>query len=87
MKQKTEIEVELNETVAYARRGERFEAYCPQCRSLVEMAKPHMAAILAKSTERKVYRLIETGTVHFVESGGVSICLRSLTNTKQGELL
>ena len=87
MKQKTEIEVELNETVAYTRCGERFEAYCPQCKSLVEMAKPQLAAIIANSTEREVYRLIETGKIHFVESGGVSICLRSLTITKEGELL
>jgi hypothetical protein len=87
MKQKTEIEVELNETVAYTGRGERFEAYCPQCKSLVEMARPQVAAIIANSTEREVYRLIETGTIHFVESGGVSICLRSLMITKEGELL
>lgn len=80
-KQKTEIEIELSETVAYTRRNERFETFCPQCRSLVEMSTPQVAAILTQSTEREVYRLVETGRVHFVEAGGVLICLKSFTQT------
>ena len=79
MKQKTEIEIELSETVAFSRRTERFEAYCPQCRSNVEMTAPQIAAILTRSTEREVYRLVEMGQVHFVETDRVLICLKSLT--------
>ena len=82
MKQKTEIEVELSETVAYSRHEEKFEAYCTQCRSLVEMATPPVAAILAHSTEREVYRLVEMDKIHYVESGGVLICLNSLMHQK-----
>lgn len=82
MKQKTEIEIELSETVAYSRRDEKFEAYCPQCRSLVEMAAPRVAAVLARSSEREVYRLVETDKIHYVESGGVLVCLNSLLNPK-----
>jgi hypothetical protein len=81
MKQKTEIEFELSETVMYSRRGERFETFCPQCKSLVEMTTPQVAAILTGSTEREVYRFIETGKVHFVETDRVFICLKSLTET------
>ena len=82
MRQKTEIEIELSETVVYNRHDEKFEAYCPQCRSLVEMAAPPVAAILAHSTEREVYRLVETSKIHFVESGGVLVCLTSLLTPK-----
>ncbi|CAN5633207.1 hypothetical protein BH24ACI2_BH24ACI2_04790 [soil metagenome] len=81
MKQKTEIEIELSETVAYSRRSERFEALCPQCKSLVEMTTPQVAAILTRSTEREVYRIVETGKIHFVETDRVLICLKSFTQT------
>jgi len=79
MKQKTEIEIELSETVAYSRRSERFETFCPQCKSLVEMSTPQVAAILKRSTEREIYRLVETGKVHFLETERILICLKSLT--------
>jgi hypothetical protein len=81
MKQKTEIEIELSETVAYSHRSERFEAYCSACKSLVEMATPQVAAILTHLTEREVYRLVERGEFHFVETDRVLICLKSLTET------
>jgi hypothetical protein len=79
MKRKTEIEIELSETVAYSNCRERFEAFCPQCESLVEMSAPQVAAILTHSTEREIYRLVETGKVHFVETDRVLICLNSLS--------
>ena len=83
MKQKTEIEIELNETVAYSRRSERFEAFCHECKSLVEMAAPPVAAILIQTTEREIYRLVETGKVHFVETDRVFICLNSFADFKK----
>ena len=81
MNQKTEIEIVFNETIAYSKRQERFEAFCPECKSPVEMTTPQIAAILTRSTERGVYRFIETGKVHFVETDRVLICLKSLTET------
>jgi len=81
MKQKTEIEIELNETIAYSKRNERFEALCPACKSTVEMATPRIAAILTRSTEREVFRLVERGRVHFAETDGVLICLKSLVSS------
>jgi hypothetical protein len=86
MKQKTEIDIELSETIAYSRRSERLEAHCPQCNLQVEMAIPQVAAVLTHSTEREIFRLIETGNIHFVETDRVLICLRSLTKTP-GEIL
>jgi hypothetical protein len=36
--QKTEFEIEVNETVAYSSRNDRFESYCPVCKCMTEMA-------------------------------------------------
>jgi hypothetical protein len=83
MKRKTEIEIELKETVAYSRRSERFEAFCPECKSLVEMAAPAVAAVLTNLTEREIYRLVETGKVHFIETNRVLICLKSFADDKK----
>ncbi len=86
MTQKTEIEFELNETVAYSRRNERGEAFCPHCEMLVEMATPQIAAILVQSNEREVFRRLETGEIHFIETERVLVCLNSLTK-KTKEIL
>lgn len=85
MEQKTEIEIELSETIAYSKRRERFEAYCPSCEALIEMATPHIAAILTHSTEREIFSLVEAGKIHFVETDGVLICLSSLIDFKKKE--
>ena len=79
---KTKIEIELSETIAYSKRREKFEAYCPGCESLVEMASPHISAILNGTTEREIFSLVEAGKIHFVETDGVLICLASLTEFK-----
>lgn len=79
MNTKTEIEIEFSETIVYSRPGDRFEAFCTSCETLVEMAAPQVAAIIAHLTEREIYRLVETNNVHFVETDRVVICLRSLT--------
>lgn len=81
MTKKTEIEIEMSETVAYSSRGERFENFCPTCKSMSEMATPQLAAVLTHTTEREIYRLVETGSVHFVETDRVLMCLKSLTET------
>ncbi len=84
MTQKTEIEIEMSETVAYSSRGERFENFCPICKCMTQMATPSVAAILRKTTEREIYRLVETGKVHFVETDRVLVCLQSLSETDTG---
>jgi len=82
MQQTTEIEFEFSETIAYSRPDERFRSFCPECNTWVEMAAPHVAAILTHTTEREIYRLVEIGHVHFVESGRVLVCIRSLAGGK-----
>ena len=85
MTRKTKIEIELSETIAYSKRREKFEAYCPGCESLVEMATPLIAAVLTGATEREIFSHLEAGRIHFVETDSVLICLDSLTDLKAAE--
>ena len=87
MNDKTEIEIEMSETVAYNRPSERFENYCPGCKSLVEMTTPQIAAVLTHRAEREIYKLVESGEVHFVETDRTFVCLTSLSGTEsEGKL-
>jgi hypothetical protein len=85
MNDKTKIQIELSETVVvYSGRTERFKAFCPVCKSMVEMAPAPVAAVLNHTSEREIYRLVETGEVHFVETDRVLICVPSLPNREEG---
>lgn len=46
----------------------------------VEMIAPEIAAFLCGTTARNVYRLIESGAVHFIEmpTGELLICANSI---------
>ena len=79
MTRKTEIEFEVNETIAYARSDERLGVFCPGCQTIVEMAVPHVASILAELSEREVYRRIVENEAHFIEGGRLLVCIDSLT--------
>ena len=84
VKEKTEIEIELSETVAYSRPGERFESFCPDCGATVNVATTHAAAIICHLTEREVFRLVESGDIHFTETDHrVLVCLRSLSEFRR----
>jgi hypothetical protein len=85
MKHRTEIEIEVSETIAYSRRDEQFMAFCLKCNSHVEMCSPATAAVIAKLTEREIYRLVESGQIHYVDTGRVLICMRSLMQP-EGEI-
>ena len=78
MKRTTEIEIELNETIAYRPRRETRDIFCPKCAAIVQMATPPMAAITMSLTEREVFRLVEADEVHFVELENLFICMESL---------
>ena len=80
MKQKTEITFEIEERIILRASGERFQAFCPACRAIVEMFTPLVLAGLSGFTEREIFRLIEAGKVHFVEAERVFVCRNSLAN-------
>ena len=77
MKKKAEIIIEIDEKVCLTN-SPKFEAFCPECRRLVEMSSPAVAAIELQISERRIFRLIETKEIHFVETDRILVCLESL---------
>lgn len=58
---------------------------CEFCQAEVEMAPPELAAKFLQISVREIYRRIESGSLHFIEteSGTVFICQNSLGLTKK----
>lgn len=73
------VSVETNRVVRLRPPAAPVRAWCPGCGSDAPMATPETAAVLARVGTRAIYRGVEQGTVHFVETAGaVRVCLRSL---------
>jgi hypothetical protein len=78
MKQKAEIMFEVEETIVL-RQGEQIGSeFCPQCRLVSFMIAPRAIAIFSGAKEREIFRMIEAGEIHFVETDGVRVCLSCL---------
>lgn len=75
----------MQETIAYTRSDERLGVFCPSCETIVDMAVPHVASILAEVSEREVYRRIVSNQVHFIEGRRLLVCIRSLTDHVNAE--
>jgi hypothetical protein len=84
MKQKTEITLEVEETIILRQGEKTLVDFCPQCQALVEMTTPQIAAALFNLSEREIFRLIENGRLHFTEAERVFICRNSLTERSAG---
>lgn len=80
MKQKTEITLEVEETIILRQSEQIVTDYCPACRALVEMITPPIAGAIFNLSEREVFRLIENGRLHFTEAERIFVCRNSLAN-------
>ena len=78
MKQKAEITFEVEETTVLREGEATLTELCPFCARMVEMASPRLIAATSGPSERKIFRLIESGQIHFTETGRVLVCCRSL---------
>ena len=73
MKRTTEVTFEIEELVAIkARRA--FKGFCNRCNAFVQMLPVEAVAILTGRGEREIFRLIESGEIHFVEAERVFVC-------------
>jgi hypothetical protein len=69
---------EVEETIVL-RQGEQIGSeYCPQCRLDSVMVSPRAIAISSGAKEREIFRMIESGEIHFLEADGVRVCLSCL---------
>ncbi len=75
MKQRTEITFEVEETVVSKRGGKLFQAYCPTCEIVADMASPEFLATMTGSSEREIFRLVEAQKIHFFEAGRIFGCV------------
>lgn len=80
-RRRTEIIIETDELLILRPHTAPRPGWCVDCGSEVEMVTPETAAIALRASRRSVYRLIESGVVHFFETAGgeLFICARSLT--------
>ena len=75
-----EITLERDEFSVIRRPVHRAPTWCTQCEGSVQMITPDEAVAVAGRSAREIYRWVEAGRVHFLETpqGLLSICLRSL---------
>ena len=80
-KTKTQITIETDRMFIIRRRRAFIQAWCAVCSEVVRMAPPEDAAGRAGMSSREIYRAVEAGRVHFLETaeGLLLVCLSSLT--------
>ena len=83
MRRKAEITLEVEETIILRQVAETLTAFCTHCRASVEMITPQHAAALFDLSEREIFRLMEAGKIHFIETDRVYVCRDSLTNAAE----
>ncbi|MEW6207830.1 MAG: hypothetical protein AB1631_05645 [Acidobacteriota bacterium] len=79
-KREARITIETERIFVLSRRGSAIERWCDGCGEQVFMLRPEEAAVLTGISTRAIYRLIEDGLIHFVETadGLLLVCLNSL---------
>jgi len=85
-RRRTEIKLETHE-VTVIRLKDRRTAFCEFCRSQVWMLPPDAAALLSRTTSRSIFRRVEAGELHFMETleGALLVCGNSLEAVKKDE--
>jgi hypothetical protein len=74
MRQNAAITFESEETVVLKRGSKKVIEFCPRCQTDVQMIAPDVLSLLAASSEREIFRLIEAGEIHFTETDRVLVC-------------
>ena len=79
-KRRTVIKIETHRLTVVRSRRRAASACCPRCGCQVNMLTPEAAAALAGVSTRAIYRRVESGELHFVETGAgaLLICSGSL---------
>ncbi|MGH9946572.1 MAG: hypothetical protein ACRD6X_05170 [Pyrinomonadaceae bacterium] len=83
MKHRTEITFEMEETIVIRDTTAIRTGFCPNCGRSVEMATPHVVATISGGSEREIFRLIEAGMIHSIETDRILICLSCVPSAKK----
>ena len=74
MTSRPQITFEIEETIALKQGGKLRTQHCPRCCEMVEMVSPDVLSLISGEREREIFRLLETGTVHFDETDRLVVC-------------
>lgn len=85
---RTEYSVEIDDVFVVQRLGRSVEGWCPGCGGVATLVTPEDAGVLAGTGARSIYRLVESGEIHWVEGPGelLLVCVGSLS-AKAGQPL
>jgi hypothetical protein len=80
VKQKIRITVTKEKYVSLGGTALHGAAWCPRCAAVTTMLTPDQAAALADVNTRQIFRWLEAGGLHYVETESPSplVCLASL---------
>jgi hypothetical protein len=82
---KTKTTVEIHEVYVIRQAEISAPVLCAECATgAPSMVTPEEAAVVAGIAVRRVYRLVEAGSVHYFEAedGSLLVCLNSMTMTR-----
>ena len=79
-KRRTEMTIETHRVFVMSSSGNSRLGYCPQCAAETRMIMPEAAALMSCVSTRTIFRWVETGRIHFMETseGILFVCLQSL---------
>ena len=79
-KKSTVVTIETHKLTVVRPLREPINAWCEQCAAESQMLTPENAATLLGVAPREIYRRVENGALHFLESanGALLICCRRL---------
>ena len=74
------ITIETHRQVRIYSRRASFVAWCEDCGAAALMLVPAQAAAICGASERRIFRLVERGELHFIETsqGTLFVCGNSL---------
>ncbi len=77
---KIEIHIEKRERITFFRATEEIRIICAVCECETLFIAPERAAVSHGLTMREIFRRVESGAIHFIETreGLTLICLNSL---------
>ena len=77
-----EIIIQTRERIFARRSADEVQSLCPTCQTGTVFIEPGRAALQTGTSVRRIFRRIENGTIHFVETpeGLVLVCQQSLTS-------
>jgi hypothetical protein len=79
-KKTTIVTFESRERMTIRRGEQRFVGWCERCGAEVLMVSTNEAASLSRTNTRSIFRGVESGELHFLESetGELMVCSKSL---------